>query len=102
MKHQIYNKYKLPITDKISEYGTISDVIVNTYIVHINIRNIAHITINNNVNKVKFYKLGELVLEWNDINIDDKTFIRQIGCIEYTFTNKKLVLKTIKTENKPD
>jgi len=102
MKYQKYNKYKLPITDQISEYGIISDVIENTYIIHINIRNMAHIIVNNNVNRVKFFKLGALVLEWNDIHIDDKTFIRQIGSVEFTFTNKKLVLKTIKTENKPD
>jgi hypothetical protein len=96
---QIYKHYKLPITVDPSEYGKIIYKDKNLFIVHFNKTNIAIITKNDDYNGIKFYRLGELVLEYRDHIINNNTFIRIIDNQKYTFKNKELI--SFSTENAP-
>jgi hypothetical protein len=91
MKFQNYKHYKIPITVDPSEYGKIIYKKDNLFIVHFNRTNIAIIKQNNDFNGIKFYRLGELVLEYKDYIINDNTFIRTIDNQKYTFKDKELI-----------
>lgn len=96
-KFQNYKHYKLPITVDPSEYGKIIYKKDNLFIVHFNKTNTAVITKNEDYNRIKFYRLGELVLEYKDHIINNNTFIRTIDNQKYTFKDKELTFFT--TEN---
>jgi hypothetical protein len=89
--YQDYQHHKLPITTNPLEYGKLIQVIDNKYIIQINETNIAIITKENDVNKVKFFRKGELVFEYKDKIVDSNTFIRSINNKQFTFVNNELV-----------
>jgi hypothetical protein len=44
------------------------------------------------INKVQYYKNGQLIFNWVDKIINDNTFNREIGKSTYHYTNKELTL----------
>jgi len=78
------------------EYGKLIDQIDNNYIVQINETNIVKIVAEeDNLNRVKFFRKGELKYEFTDKKVNENTFIRILDKKQFTFTNNELVLLNI-------
>ena len=91
---QNHYHFKLPITFDPFEYGTVLASANNVYTIHINNTNTAILTTDGKVNDVKIFRAGNLMLEYTDTLINEKTFVRKIGNSEFTYTNGELVLVT--------
>ena len=91
---QNHYHFKLPITFDPFEYGTVLASANNVYTIHINNTNTAILTTDCKVNDVKIFRAGNLMLEYTDTLINEKTFVRKIGNSEFTYTNGELVLVT--------
>jgi hypothetical protein len=74
------------------EYGKLIDKTGNKYIVQINEKNLAIISVNDGYNEVKFFRSGNLIYQWIDKVIDNITFSRIIGKKEFIFKNNELFL----------
>ena len=95
LQYQDYEHHKLPITFNPLDYGKLIDHIDNKYFVQIKENTIAIITQEENLNRVKFFRKGELKYEYIDKKLDDSTFIRSLDNKQFTFVNNELVLLTI-------
>lgn len=91
LKHQNYLHYKLPITMNPDEFGKIIDQYDNKHIVQLNTTNVAVIKKIDKDNFVKFFRKGELILEWKDRFVAENVFVRTILDQKYTFSNQKLI-----------
>ena len=95
MKIQNYANYRLPITTNPLEYGKLIEQIGNIYIIQLNsisiTANVLILQQNDRDNFIKFYRRGELVLEFKDHIIDESSFTRFIGNTKFTFVNGDLV-----------
>lgn len=94
-QYQNFEHHKLPITMNPLDYGKLLEQIGNKFWIQVNKTNIAIITQLENLNEVKFFKEGELIYEYKDLIIDEKTFIRSLNNKKFTFQDSKLVLLTI-------
>jgi|SRR6266545_1260091 len=94
IKYQNYKHYKLPITMNPLNYGKLITKIdeLNLFIIHLTKTNIALITQHDLFNEVKFYKEGDLRIEYRDHKIDDSTFIRSLDNRKFSFKNGKLTI----------
>jgi len=92
IKYQNYKHYKLPITIEPLKYGKLIIQIddLNLFIVQINRTNIALILQYDDLNHVKLFKEGNLILEYTDHKSDDNIFIRSLNNTKFTFKNNLL------------
>jgi hypothetical protein len=88
---------KLPITIDPLKYGKLLDQSNNKFIIQLTTKNIAVINQYNKENFVRIFKNGDLVLEFNDKILDEKTFIRTIYDTKFTFENERLILTQVST-----
>lgn len=77
-------------------YGRLLRKFDNVYIVQINEKNTAIITVNEKHNEIEFFRSGILVYTWTDTVIDSNTFSRILGRKEFIFKDNELFL--FKTE----
>jgi hypothetical protein len=99
IKFQNYKHYKLPISINPLEYGKLIIQIeeLNLFIVQVNRSNLVLLYQLDNLNLIKFFKEGELILEYKDHMISDDIFVRTINNKKFTFKNNELTL--ISTDN---
>jgi hypothetical protein len=97
IKYQNYSHYKLPITVNPLEYGKLIEQIGQKYIIQLNSTNVLVINERANENFIKLFRKGEFIFEFNDIKIDDNTFIRSILDQKYTFKDSVLISTEIIT-----
>jgi hypothetical protein len=91
IKYQNYLHYKLPITIKPLEYGKLIEQIGNKYILLLITKNIAVIKQINNENFVRIFRNGDLILEFSDKILSEKSLVRTIKDTKFTFENDKLI-----------
>jgi len=98
IKYQNYKHYKLPITLNPLNYGKLILKIddLNLFIVQINKTNVVIITQYEELNHVKLFKEGDLMLEYKDHKTLDDIFIRTLNNKKFTFKNNELT--SISTE----
>ena len=65
---------------------------LNLFVIQVNKTNIALITQFENLNKIKFFKEGELVFEFTDFKTgkSETSFIRSLNNKKFTFTKSEL------------
>jgi len=100
LKYQNYSNYKLPITINPLEYGKLIEQFDNKFIIQLNTSNVVVIKQIENENYVKFYRKGDLMFEFRDTVISDKSFIRTISDQRFTFEDNKLISTEILVHNK--
>jgi hypothetical protein len=88
---QNHSHYKLPITMNPLEYGKLIEQIGNKYIVQIYTNNVFIIHQYDDKNFIKLFRKGELMFEYIDVKKSDRSFIRTISDLRYTFENNKLI-----------
>lgn len=91
IKIQIYSHYKLPITMEPLKYGKLLDQINNNFIMQLTTKNIAIIKQQEKENYVRIFKNGDLVLEFRDKSVQEKSFIRYLNNTRFLFENDKLI-----------
>ena len=91
LKYQNYLHYKLPITINPLDYGKLIEQIGSKFIVQLNTNNILIINQLDNDNFIRLYRKGELMFEFKDSKINERTFIRTISDQKFTFENGKLI-----------
>ena len=95
-----YQHHKLPITMDPLKYGDLLYKNNNDYAIQINETNIAIISIDEGLNKVKLFRKGKLRYEYTDRLIDNQTFIRTLGNKEWIFRNNEQLLYQIEKTTK--
>ena len=95
-QYQNYRHYKLPITTNPLHFGKLILQIseLNLFITQL-FNNTAIITHHDELNKIKLFKNGELVLSFKDIKTGDNSFSRILGNNKFNFINNKLFSKEI-------
>jgi hypothetical protein len=73
------------------EYGKLIEQIGNKYIVQIYTNNVFIIHQYDDKNFIKLFRKGELMFEYIDVKKSDRSFIRTISDLRYTFENNKLI-----------
>ena len=91
IKYQNYNHFKLPITMNPLDYGKLIYKTENIFIIQINKSNITVITQFADFNKIILFREGNLMFEYIDHKIDEKSFIRSLENRKFTFKNNDLV-----------
>jgi hypothetical protein len=91
MKYQKYSHYLLPIAINPLDYGKLIEQFGDKYIMQINTSNILVIKVSNNENFIKFFRKGELMIEFVDKKISDISFSRTISDQRFTFEKNKLI-----------
>ena len=91
IKFQNHSHFKLPITSKPLEYGTLIEQFDNKYIIYLNTFNLLIIDEKDNENFVKLFRKGKFIFEFKDIKISENIFIRLIQQHKYTFRNNRLI-----------
>jgi hypothetical protein len=91
MKYQKYSHYLLPIAINPSDYGKLIEQFGDKYIIQLNTSNILVIKVSNNENFIKFFRKGELMIEFVDKKISDISFSRTISDQRFTFEKNKLI-----------
>lgn len=94
-KIQFYSHYKLPITMDPLKYGKLLDQNNNKFIIQLSTKNIAIINQYDKENFVRIFKNGDLVLEYRDTFISDRSFSRFIHDTKFIFENDRLILTQI-------
>ena len=82
------------------KYGDLLYKNNNDYAIQINETNIAIISIDEGLNKVKLFRKGKLRYEYTDRLIDNQTFIRTLGNKEWIFRNNEQLLYQIEKTTK--
>lgn len=95
-----YQHHKLPITMDPLEYGDLLYHNDNNYAIQVNETNVAIITIEDDLNKVKLYRKGKLRYEYTDKWIDKITFSRTLGRKEWIFRNNEQLLYQVEKSSK--
>jgi hypothetical protein len=96
IKYLNYLHYKLPITINPLEYGKLIQQDGNQFIIQLNTNNLVIIKQIDNENYVKFYRKGDLVLEFKDTIISENEFIRSISDTRFTFKDNILIYTELK------
>jgi DNA polymerase family B len=95
MKYQKYSHYLLPINSDPLNYGKLIEQLDNKYIIQLNTSNILVIKVVDNENFIRFFRRGNLMLEFVDKKITEKMFTRTISDQRFTFENNKLITTEI-------
>jgi hypothetical protein len=95
IKFQNYLHYKLPITIKPLEYGKLIEQLGNKYIIQLNTSNVLVIKTIKNDNFIRFYRKGDLMIEFIDSKETNEIFTRVILDQKFTFKNNKLTTTEI-------
>lgn len=90
LKYQKYSHYLLPISIEPLKYGKLIEQFGNKYIIQLNTSNVLVIKADDNKNFIRFYRKGDLTIEFVDSKINDKSFTRTILDQRFTFENSKL------------
>jgi hypothetical protein len=91
IKYQNFAHYKIPITADPAKYGKLLDHSNNKFICLMITKNIAVINQYDSKNFIRIFKNGELVLEYTDTIINDRSFSRILGDTKFIFENDKLI-----------
>jgi len=103
-KFQVYYRHKLPIvkSGKVNEYGKILSSNNEQYTIFVNTNAIIILDLtyinNQQVNKIKYIKKGQVLYNWTDTITGLNKLVREIGKSVYYYENGKLSL--IKVEKK--
>ena len=73
------------------KYGKLLDQINNKFIIQLTTKNIAIIKQHETENFVKIFKNGDLVLEYKDKSVGEKSFLRYLNDTTFLFENDKLI-----------
>lgn len=95
IKYQKYSHYLLPIAIEPLNYGKLIEQFGNKYIIQLNTSNILVIKVVDNNNFIKFYRKGDLMIDFIDSKLTDKMFTRTIFDRKFTFENNKLITTEI-------
>jgi hypothetical protein len=95
IKYQKYSHYLLPIAIEPLKYGKLIEQFENKYIIQLNTSNFLVIKVVNNDNLIKFYRKGDLMIEFTDSKITENMFTRIIFDQKFTFENNKLITTEI-------
>jgi hypothetical protein len=68
----------------------------NEFIIQLNTNNLVIIKQIDNENYIKFYRKGDLILEFRDTIVSENEFIRTISETRFTFKNNKLIYTELK------
>jgi hypothetical protein len=91
MKYQKYSHYLLPIAINPLSYGKLIEQFGDKYIIQLNTSNILVIKVSNNENFIRFFRKGDLMIEFTDKKISDIKFTRTISDQRFTFEKNKLI-----------
>jgi hypothetical protein len=94
-KFQKFSHYLLPITINPLKYGKLIERLDNKYIIQLNTSNILVIKTVNNDNFIRFFRKGNLILEFVDSKVTEIMFTRTIQDQRFTFENNKLITTEI-------
>ena len=89
-KNQTYYHYKLPASMNPFDYGGLSFQVDNQYVFQLPNSNLAIIKVEKNKNIVSILRNGDLLLQYEDLKINDNTFIRKINKNSYTFVDNEV------------
>jgi DNA polymerase type B, organellar and viral len=95
MKYQKYSHYLLPIAINPLNYGKLIEQFGDKYIIQLNTSNILVIKVSNNENFIRFFRKGDLMIEFTDKKISDIKFTRTISDQRFTFEKNKLITTEI-------
>jgi hypothetical protein len=91
MKYQKYSHYLLPIAINPLDYGKLIENLDNKYIIQLNTSNVLVIKVSDNENFIRFFRRGDLMIEFTDKKISDIKFTRTILDQRFTFEKNKLI-----------
>jgi hypothetical protein len=91
MKYQKYSHYLLPIAINPLNYGKLIEQFGDKYIIQLNTSNILVIKVLNNENFIRFFRKGNLMIEFTDKKISDISFTRTISDQRFTFEKNNLI-----------
>src|ERR1700751_185447 len=94
-KFQLYSHYKLPSTTDPLKFGKLLDQTNNKFIMQLTTKNIAVINQYEKENFIRIFKNGDLILEFKDKILNEKSFIRVIHDTKFTFENDRLITTQI-------
>lgn len=100
IKYQKYSHYLLPIAINPLEYGKLIEQFGNKYIIQLNTSNILVIKTLDNENFIRFFRKGDLMIEFIDTKISDIKFTRTISDQRFTFEKNKLITTEILSQDK--
>ena len=95
IKYQKYSHYLLPIAIEPLKYGKLIEQLENKYIIQLNTSNILVIKTVDNDNFIRFYRKGDLMIEFIDSKVTENIFTRIIFDQKFTFENNKLITTEI-------
>jgi hypothetical protein len=98
IKYQNFKHYKLPITMDPLKYGKLILNIEKIFIVQVNKTNVAIINQHKELNSIKLFKEGDLILNYKDIKINDNSFVRHIENNKFIFINNALTEFSTRTK----
>ena len=95
LKYQKFSHYLLPIAIEPLNYGKLIEQIGNKYIIQLTTSNVLVIKVIDNNNFIKFFRRGDLMIEFIDSKVSENTFTRTINDQRFTFKNNKLITTEI-------
>jgi len=95
IKYQKYSHYLLPISIEPLKYGKLIEKIGNKYIIQLTTSNVLVIKVINSDNFIRFFRKGDLMIEFVDSKINEDTFTRIIKDQKFSFKNNKLITTEI-------
>jgi len=95
LKYQKYSHYLLPIAINPLNYGKLIELLDNKCIIQLPTSNVLVIKTIDNNNFIRFYRRGELAIEFIDSKINENIFTRTILDQKFTFENNKLISSEI-------
>lgn len=94
-KYQKYSHYLLPIAIEPLKYGKIIEQFGNKYIIQLTTSNVLVIKVVDNTNFIRFFRKGDLMIEFTDSKVSENTFTRTINDQRFTFEKNKLTTTEI-------
>ena len=94
-KYQKYSHYLLPIAIEPLKYGKLIEQIGNKYIIQLNTSNVLVINVIDNNNFIRFFRKGNLMIEFIDSKVSENIFTRTITDQKFTFEKNKLITTEI-------
>jgi len=100
IKYQKYSHYLLPIAINPLDYGKLIEQFGNKYIIQLNTSNILVIKTLDKENFIRFFRKGDLMIEFIDTKISKIKFTRTISDQRFTFEKNKLISTEILSQDK--
>jgi hypothetical protein len=95
LKYQKYSHYLLPIAINPLNYGNLIEQLDNKCIIQLPTSNVLVIKTIDDNNFIRFYRRGELAIEFIDSKVNENIFTRTILDQKFTFENNKLISSEI-------